>query len=73
MQWNFWLSRNWSVFGEVGPSVRFQQVDDMPNENAIAFDPLSAFVGGRWHFAEYSSLTMRAGYPSFSVGVSFLL
>jgi hypothetical protein len=73
MQWNFWLSRNWSVFGEIGPSLRIQDVAKLPGENRIAFDPLSGAVGGRWHFSETASLTLRAGYPSFSVGVSFLL
>lgn len=73
MQWNFWLSRNWSVFGEIGPSLRIQDVSHLPDESRVAFDPLSGAVGGRWHFSEFASLTLRAGYPSFSVGVSFLL
>ncbi len=66
MQWNFWISRNWSVFGE--PGAAFRIVDPGSNH----FDPV-AYVGGRWHFADFAALTLRVGYPDFSVGVSFLL
>jgi hypothetical protein len=67
MQWNFWLSRNWSVFGE--PGVAFRIVS--PGDDK--FQPLVFFAGGRFHFSERATLTMRLGYPAFSVGVSFLL
>jgi hypothetical protein len=30
-------------------------------------------AGGRYHFSENVALTMRVGYPSFSIGVSFFL
>jgi len=69
MQWNFWLSRDWSVFGEPGLAVRFVSRGD----DGVALDPFLLFVGGRYHFSERISLTLRAGYPTFSVGVSFLL
>jgi hypothetical protein len=29
-------------------------------------------AGGRFHFNDSLALTMRVGYPSFSLGVSFL-
>jgi hypothetical protein len=29
------------------------------------------FLGGRYHFTDRVSLTMRIGYPTLSVGVSF--
>ncbi len=67
MQWNFWLSDNWSVFGEPGGMLRLR------GKGKGAADFLSLFVGGRWHFAKDMSLTMRVGHPSFSVGVSFFL
>ncbi len=67
MQWNFWLSRNWSVFGEPGLAYRIRS----PGDDVI--DPLAFYVGGRWHFARAMALTLRAGLPTFSVGVSFLL
>ena len=66
MQWNFFLSRNWSVFGE--PGVAF----DVRNPGNDRFRPV-AYVGGRWHFAESATLTMRIGWPTASVGVSFLI
>lgn len=69
MQWNFWLSRDWSVFGEPGLALRFVSRGD----DGVALDPFLLFVGGRYHFSEPISLTLRAGYPTFSVGASFLL
>lgn len=64
MQWNFWLSENWSVFGEPGVAVHTDKhVDIWPHLGA----------GGRFHFTPNVSLTMRVGFPVFSVGVSFLL
>jgi len=67
MQWNFWVSRNWSVFGEPGVALRLR-------ENARdRFEPFVFYAGGRYHFSDNLTLTMRIGYPSVSVGVSFLL
>lgn len=65
MQWNFWLSRNWSVFGEPGGELRF-------DNGRVHGDPV-LFIGGRFHFSDAVTLTMRAGHPVASVGVSFLL
>jgi hypothetical protein len=66
MQWNFWLHRKWSVFGE--PGLAFY-VDD----GHVAFTPFVLYAGGRYHFNDRVTLTMRIGYPSISLGVSFLL
>jgi hypothetical protein len=66
MQWNFWLSRNWSVFGEPGGVLNFKKdgkADPMP----------AIYAGGRFHFSDAVTLTMRVGHPTASVGVSFLL
>ena len=65
MQWNFWLSENWSVFGEPGIAVRTEKnhFDLWPHLGA----------GGRFHFTPNVTLTMRVGFPVFSLGVSFLL
>jgi hypothetical protein len=65
MQWDFWLSRNWSVFGEPGGLLRFK---DKKVDPAPAF-----YAGGRLHFSDAVSLTLRVGHPVASVGVSFLL
>jgi hypothetical protein len=66
MQWNFWLSTHWSVFGE--PGFAFGSNDHQGTFLWPAF-----FAGGRFHFTDRIALTMRLGYPDFSLGVSFLL
>jgi hypothetical protein len=71
MQWNFFLSRNWSVFGEPGLALRFESHDGP--DRGLKVEPFQLYVGGRYHFSENVTLTMRLGYPTFSVGVSFLL
>ncbi len=64
MQWSFYLSRAWSVFGEPG------FVADLDG----SLDPSFIFqAGARWHFKETTTLTMRIGWPYWSVGVSFML
>jgi hypothetical protein len=64
MQWNFWLSERWSVFGEPGVGVRAEKKPEFwPHLGA----------GGRFHFTPNVTLTMRVGFPVFAVGVSFLL
>ena len=30
-------------------------------------------VGGRWHFKDKITLTMRVGYPFVTLGVSFFI
>jgi hypothetical protein len=70
MQWNFWLSENWSVFGEPGLALR---VNDDHYDDDIDLD-FVFYAGGRFHFNDDISLTMRIGWPSaLSVGVSFFL
>lgn len=66
MQWNFWLTNHWSVFGE--PGIGFAA--NAGNNNVVHF---AGYGGGRYHFNDRVSLTMRLGYPAISVGVSFLL
>lgn len=73
MQWNFWLSDGWSVFGEPGigffvgdsGSVKRSRSDDRVLDPSIA-------IGGRYLFSNKLALTMRVGWPAASVGVSFL-
>ncbi len=64
MQWSFYLSKAWSVFGEPGLVA-----DMIGSPTAI---PMFQ-AGGRWHFKEDITLTMRIGWPYWSVGVSFML
>ncbi len=68
LQWNFWLSRNWSVFGEPGVAVRLRDA----GRRQTSFDPIVVYAGGRFHFSDNITLTMRLGRPTMSVGVSFL-
>lgn len=68
LQWNFWLSRNWSVFGEPGIAVRLRDA----GRRKTSFDPIVMYAGGRFHFTDNITLTMRLGRPTMSVGVSFL-
>lgn len=65
MQWNFWLHRSWSVFGEPGLALFHRAGGD--------FGATPVFeAGGRFHFSDSAALTVRLGYPTVSVGVSFL-
>lgn len=66
MQWNFWLTTHWSVFGE--PGIGFAA--NAPRSRDLLHPVFMA--GGRYHFNEKIALTMRIGYPAISVGVSFL-
>ena len=85
MQWNFFLSTHWSVFAEPGLDLYFRSFSghcvardqrgvpyDTDCPGTVDFDPFIFFVGGRYHFNETTTLTMRIGYPYFSVGVSFM-
>src|SRR5579883_1330264 len=56
MQWNFWLSTHWSVFGEPGLAVGSGAA------NAAVWPAF--FVGGRLHFTDRVALTFRLGYPA---------
>jgi hypothetical protein len=81
MQWNFFVAQRWSVFGEPGLVIYHgffdyctnvrpgTQCGPTPTETGIDF---AFYAGGRFHFSDHATLTMRIGYPTFSVGVSFL-
>jgi hypothetical protein len=82
MQWNFFVARHWSVFGEPGLYVWHGFINDcnLPNGNGCPNNPPAAtgvypafWVGARYHFSDNVSLTMRLGWPTSSVGVSFFL
>jgi hypothetical protein len=72
LQWNFWLAKRWSAFGELGAAFR---LDDMTK---FGFSPLVSWAGGRFHITDKATLTMRLGLPFFltpyiTFGASFLL
>ena len=66
LQWNFWLHRKWSAFGEPGIALRLDDMDE------FHLSPFVLFVGGRYHISDKVTLTLRLGYPAFSFGGSFL-
>jgi hypothetical protein len=79
MQWNFWLTPKWSVFGEPGLFIYHAVFDDYcvgvvgcsyPTRTGV--HPLF-HAGARFHFNDTVALTMRIGYPYISIGVSFML
>jgi hypothetical protein len=67
LQWNFWLTDKFSVFGEPGVAVTSHSGD------GLGFAPFVIWAGGRYHFNQTMALTVRLGYPTFSAGLSFLL
>jgi hypothetical protein len=86
MQWNFFLSTHWSVFGEPGLAIHHRDwgsgltcvdgagrpiADCGAGPNRTDIDPFIFFFGGRYHFSDGASLTLRIGWPYASLGVSF--
>jgi hypothetical protein len=82
MQWNFYVAQHWSVFGEPGFFIYHGFFSGCAFANGSpCFTPtgypetgiLPAFyAGARYYFSDKVTLTMRVGYPTFSIGVSFL-
>jgi hypothetical protein len=80
MQWNFFVARQWSVFGEPGLVIYHGFFDycagappgsNCGNPTSTGVD-FAFFVGGRYHFNDHVALVLRVGYPTFSFGVSFM-
>ena len=78
MQWNFFVAQKWSVFGEPGIAIYNGFYQSLCNNNVGCSEPThfgirpAFYLGGRYYFNEHVALTMRVGYPTFSVGVSFM-
>ncbi len=84
MQWNFFLSTHFSVFGEPGLALDYRNYGTYAGcldingravpcavaANQVTLEPVF-FVGGRYHFSEGAALTLRIGWPYASLGVSF--
>jgi hypothetical protein len=77
MQWNFYVAHRWSVFGEPGLVIFHGFFEDCPSNiscpgrpRVTSLEP-ALYLGGRYHFNDKMSLTMRIGFPSISVGLSF--
>ncbi|MCL2448345.1 MAG: hypothetical protein FWD17_05310 [Polyangiaceae bacterium] len=82
MQWNFYVSQHWSVFGEPGFFIYHGFFNDctFANNAPCRFGPTgfqetgfypAFFAGARYHFNDQVALTMRVGYPMLTIGVSF--
>ena len=67
LNWNFFLTDKWSVFADIGFVIR-----SFDFYRAAIFDFYGA-VGGRFHFNDTVSLTMRLGYPFITVGATFFV
>lgn len=71
LQWNFWLTKHWSLLGEPGVAISFPMSTPRGPEPVFVTPSLS--VGARYNFNDHVTLVMRLGYPVTSVGVSFFL
>ncbi len=77
MQWNFFVARQWSVFGEPGFAIFqgfFHECGNTPgcvDAPSLGWRPTLA-VGGRYHLSEHVALTARVGYPAITLGASFM-
>ena len=83
LQWNFFVAQKWSVMGEVGAAPYYDFYTDYCGTLPLSQQPYCSTpshfsvapvfnAGARYHFSEHVALTMRVGYPSISVGVSFM-
>jgi len=71
LQWNFWLTKHWSLAGEPGLAISFPMSTPRGPEPVFFSPALSAVA--RYDFNDHVMLTMRLGYPITSIGVSFFL
>ena len=71
MQWNFWLTQHWSVFGEPGLAIEFPM--STPRGAEPIYVTPSLAVGGRYNFNDHITFTVRLGYPMSTIGASFFL
>lgn len=68
LQWNFFLTRKWSAFAELGGIIHS---DGFFYRN-VWVDP-TVFLGTRIHFNDNVALTFRVGSPWVGIGVSFFV
>ena len=69
MQWNFFVTNIITVFGE--PGGAFRHVSSHGHSETHVDGVLQA--GAKFMFSRYIGLTLRAGYPYFSAGLTLLL
>jgi hypothetical protein len=78
-QWNLFVARRVSLFGEAGAFVYKGWFDGCRSGDGPGCDAPSDFgvlptiaIGARFHIADNASFTARIGYPTMTLGVSFL-
>jgi hypothetical protein len=74
LQWNFFLTRRWSLFGEGGVAFQDWFTHRANGDDKTFFVWPGLGAGARYYFKEgnYPALVLRVGYPSgLSVGISF--
>jgi len=64
LQWNFWFSDSWSTFVEPGAAI---------SSSATTTVIPVGYLGARWHLNPRVALTLRAGFPDVTLGLSLLL
>jgi hypothetical protein len=70
MQWNFFLQQRVSVFAEPGIDIYIRR-DTYGNLRPGASPNIQ--LGGRYLFTDNIAATLRLGYPTCTLGISFLL
>ncbi len=84
VQWNFFLTKMISVFGEPGLAIVHRRWDwewwcGAPDGAICEYDDTDTGVdfvfwaGGRFMFSETFGATVRLGHPSLTVGINFLM
>jgi hypothetical protein len=69
LQWNFYITPEWSVFPELGLALLIGE-HHRHNDN-VGVDFLLA-VGGRYHFNSRNALVLRVGWPiGLQFGITF--
>lgn len=63
LQWNFYVFKQFNVFGEVGPLIRTDFAGAVPD--------LYVAAGGRVPINDAVAFTFRLGYPFITLGASF--
>jgi len=77
-QWNLFVARRVSVFAEAGAFLYKGWFDECGPDNGGCAAPSdfgvlpTVAVGGRVHIGRYSAFTLRIGYPTTTLGISFL-
>ncbi len=79
LQWNFYITDLITAFGEPGFMIRYTWIErecvsgvDCDEDDSDAdFRPVLE-VGAKFMFSDRAGLTVRLGYPHFTVGGSFL-